>query len=189
MIARAIGVLVLTATLLAGCSAGAPAVSVSVASPFAPCPAGQRATGAAPTGSRLLPAISLPCFTGGEPVDLAHLGRPAVLNFWASSCAPCRAELPALQRFADAHRTGVLVIGVNTADGRSAAASAGTDLGVSFPAVFDPRSRLLTAWGRTALPVTLLVDATGAVRHEDVTGALTESTLEGLAHRYLAVPG
>ncbi len=50
-----------------------------------------------------LPSMSLPCFTGGALLDLARLGRPAVINFWSSTCGPCRHEMPALQRFATAH--------------------------------------------------------------------------------------
>src|SRR5262249_33843710 len=138
-------------------------------------------------GGRALPSVPLPCFAGGADVDLSTIGRPAVINFWSSSCGPCRREMPELQRFADATRGRVLVMGVDTADRRDAATAAGTDFGVSYPMLFDPQGRLLTAWGRNALPVTLLVDASGIVRHEDVSGSLTLSTLDDLSARYLGI--
>jgi thiol-disulfide isomerase/thioredoxin len=178
------------AAMVACSNAGSPGSGgMTGASPFAPCPV---ATSPSPQRSatgvgRPLPSVRLPCFTGGAAVDLAALGRPAVVNFWSSSCAPCRKEMPELQRFADAARGRVLVIGVDTADTRDAASAAGTDFGVSYPVLFDPRSQLLTAWGRNALPVTLLVDAAGTVKHEDVSGALTRSTLDQLSARYLGI--
>jgi thiol-disulfide isomerase/thioredoxin len=134
-----------------------------------------------------LPDVTLPCFSGGASVRLAHLGRPAVINLWSSTCAPCRHELPEIQRFADATRGRVDVVGVITADDRDSAAAAGTDFGVSFPAVFDPDRRLLIALGRDALPVTVFVTATGTIAHVDMTGALTLPAVTDLAQRFLGV--
>ena len=85
----------------------------------------------------LLAGISLPCLTGGEDLELGRIGRPAVINLWASWCGPCRTELPELQRFADAAGDRVVLLGVVTGDTRSAATSLAADLGVTFPSVFD----------------------------------------------------
>jgi len=177
---------------VAACSTGdgrsADSSRTGEASPFATCPAPAAVPAGTPTGSgRSLPSVVLPCFTGGTGVDLATLGRPAVVNFWASTCAPCRKEMPQLQRFAESTAGPVVVIGVDTADERSAAAAAGSDFGVTYPVLFDPQSRLLKAWGRNALPVTLFVDAHGVVRHEDLTGAQTVSTLDDSVRRYLGI--
>jgi thiol-disulfide isomerase/thioredoxin len=178
---------------VAACSTGdghsADSSRTGEASPFAACPAPAVVpAGSAPIGSgRTLPTVVLPCFTGGTSVDLATLGRPAVINFWASTCAPCRHEMPQLQQFAESAADTVVVIGVDTADERSAAAAAGSDFGVTYPVLFDPQSRLLNAWGRNALPVTLFVDAHGVVRHEDLTGAQTMSTLDDSVRRYLGI--
>ncbi len=82
-----------------------------------PTPGGTAAT---PGGAGTpLPATALNCLDGSGPVRLAELGRPAVVNLWASWCEPCRAELPAIQAYA---ATGaVTVIGVDTADTTDAA--------------------------------------------------------------------
>jgi thiol-disulfide isomerase/thioredoxin len=121
-------------------------------------------------------------------VALAALGRPSVVNLWASWCEPCRTELPELQRFADRGADEIAVLGVITGDTRTSAASAAEDFGISFPAVFDPDGSLLTGIGRNALPVTLFLDAAGGVRHVYQSGEpLTLSTLEGLARQYLGV--
>jgi thiol-disulfide isomerase/thioredoxin len=183
---------IVAASLAAGCASTTPEPSATtdepaVSSPFATCPTTQGGAPAPAGDVRVLPDVSLPCFTGGEMITLSRLGRPALINFWASSCGPCRKELPELQRFADAH-PDLVVIGVVTADRASAAAAAGQAFGVRFPSVFDPDSRLLSRWGRSVLPVTLFVDAQGRVRHEDTSGALTLQRATELAHQYLGVP-
>jgi thiol-disulfide isomerase/thioredoxin len=130
--------------------------------------------------------VVLPCFTGGEPVRLAEIGRPAVVNLWASSCAPCRRELPEIEHLArDA--PGVVVLGVITGDTREAAASAAVDFGITFPAVFDPGMTLLHRLGRNAIPVTLFIDAHGAVAHIDASGSLTYRSLRTMTADYLGV--
>jgi thiol-disulfide isomerase/thioredoxin len=192
--AALVGVLV---SLLAACSAGnmgsADSSRTGASSPFATCPdavasAGSAAPlGSAAAGGRALPSVVLPCFTGGRGVDLARLGRPMVINFWASTCAPCRKEMPQLQQFAAAVDGRLFVIGVDTADTRDAAAAAGADFGARYPVLFDPRGQLLSAWGRQVLPVTLFVDQFGVVRGEDVSGALTMARLDYLAERYLGI--
>jgi thiol-disulfide isomerase/thioredoxin len=194
MIRRTVPLVALAAIVaVAACSTGeARSTDSSPAgkgSPFATCPAPVVVPAmSAPTGSgRALPTVVLPCFTGGTGVDLATLGRPTVINFWASTCAPCRKEMPQLQRFAESAAGMVVVIGVDTADERSAAAAAGSDFGVTYPVLFDPQSLLLNAWGRNALPVTLFVDAHGVVRHEDLTGAQTVSSLDDSVRRYLGI--
>src|SRR5262249_20638123 len=65
------------------------------APPFRSCPVAGSASPAAPPsagGGRALPSVPLPCFAGGADVDLSTIGRPAVINFWSSSCGPCRRE-------------------------------------------------------------------------------------------------
>jgi thiol-disulfide isomerase/thioredoxin len=135
-----------------------------------------------------LPAEALPCMAGNESVRLSSLRRPAVLNLWASSCAPCREELPALQRFADRVGDRVLLLGVVTGDTRTAAGETATDLGVRFPAVFDDEQLVLRAVGRMALPATLFVDAAGRVRFVYQSGTpLDEVSLAGLVREHLGV--
>jgi thiol-disulfide isomerase/thioredoxin len=177
-------------TTVVGCANGAGVRTATGPSPFHPCPAPVAGTMPPPSGSLapVLPPVTLPCFTGGEPVALAALGRPSVVNLWASWCEPCRTELPELQRFADRGADEIAVLGVITGDTRTSAASAAEDFGISFPAVFDPDRSLLTGIGRNALPVTLFLDAAGGVRHVYQSGEpLTLSTLEGLARQYLGV--
>lgn len=134
-----------------------------------------------------LPDLDLPCFTGGEPVRLRSLRGPAVINLWASWCAPCRKELPAVQRLAE--RTGgqLHVVGVNTRDDRAAAQDLAADLGLTFPTLFDPGETLRLKLERVGLPMTLFVDGQGRIRYLHDTGVLDDRSLPELVTRHLGV--
>jgi len=150
----------------AACTSGSPGSrSDEPASPFAACDALTVAPTPAPDSSAAaaadLPDLQLPCFTGGRQVRLTELRGPAVINLWASWCDPCRAELPAMQRLADATAGRLHVIGVDSYDSRDAAASFATDQRVTLPTLFDRDMRLMSALGRPAVPVTVFLDAAG----------------------------
>jgi thiol-disulfide isomerase/thioredoxin len=137
----------------AGCTAEAK--EPSTPSPFAAC-----ATTAAATANDL-PDLKLPCFTGGTPVSLRGIRGPAVINIWASWCDPCRHELPVMQILADRAGDRLAVLGVDTGDGREAGASFAADKRVTMPTLFDQDRKLITALARTALPITIFLDAAG----------------------------
>jgi thiol-disulfide isomerase/thioredoxin len=156
---------------LAGCTAAAePAPAPDQqASPFADCAgltatppsAAPVSTASAPAALAGLPDLELPCFTGGQPVRLADVRGPAVINLWASWCEPCRTELPVMQGLADNAAGRLHVLGVDTGDGRDAAASFGESKNVTMPILYDRNKELLAALGRINLPVTVFVDSAG----------------------------
>lgn len=145
--------------MTAGCTAettkAAPAAAT--VSPFADCASLTPASGPAAD----LPAVELPCFTGGAAVRLNALKGPAVLNVWGSWCGPCRTELPLVQRLADRSAGRLTVLGVDTRDAREAAASFGTDQKINFPMLFDPDQKFLAKLGRANVPLTVFVNAAG----------------------------
>jgi thiol-disulfide isomerase/thioredoxin len=135
-----------------------------------------------------MPDISLPCFVGGRPVRLAHLGTPTVINLWASWCAPCRTELPQVQRYADRAAGRVQVIGVITNDPvRSRPQSLIDDLALRFPMLDDQHATLQTRMGARVLPMTLLVDAQGRIVYRYSAQPLDEAALADLVRRHLGV--
>jgi thiol-disulfide isomerase/thioredoxin len=131
--------------------------SDSPPSPFVDC---SGITQASPSSTDL-PALSLPCFTGGKQVAIAGVRGPAVINFWASWCEPCRAELPVMQQLATTESGKLTVIGVDTGDRRDAGASFAADKKVSMPTLVDQDQKLFGALGGHALPMTVFVDARG----------------------------
>lgn len=154
-------------------SGGSPA-----AAPGPPSPA---------TADSPLAGVALPCLDGTGSVTLTGLGRPAIVNLWASWCLPCLSEVPAFQAYAARAGGSVAVIGVISGDTRSRASSFLDDKKVSYPNLFDEHGRLLAAVGRTGLPVTLFVAPDGTVRHVYNSTALDLSAITRLAHTYLGV--
>lgn len=111
-----------------------------------------------PPTSGPAPAFTLSDPSGGPPIALAALGDgPIVLNFWFTSCGPCRAEIPELAKFHAAHPE-IPLIGVSIdemAPGNLAQAS--KRLGVTWPVAHDPDSAVSMTYGVTLFPTTIIV--------------------------------
>ena len=124
-----------------------------------------------------VPPATFEAFTG-EKVSLAdYAGRPVVINFWASWCPSCVAEmsaafLPAQLRLGDQ----VDFLGMNIQDEREMAVELVEETGVLFDLAEDPDGALYTALGGLGMPFTVFVSADGFVL--DVhNGPLTEDQL------------
>jgi cytochrome c biogenesis protein CcmG, thiol:disulfide interchange protein DsbE len=181
-----------TATVLAGCTSEgseapdpAPATDVTaVETSLQPCP---EQSDQAAAGAQTLPPLSFDCLGGGE-LDLARApGVPTLVNLWGSWCAPCRAELPLLQEFADASGDRVRVVGVISKDGVPQAGSFADDAGVTFPGAFDGDGELMTELGLNALPFTYFLDADGALVHTEVGDVASVDELRTLVAEHLGV--
>ncbi len=112
------------------------------------------------------PGFALPRLGGGPPVSLTSFrGKPTVVNFFASWCSECKRELSAFAALA--HRTAgqVNVVGVDSNDTESAAASVVAQAGVGYPIAVDGTATVATAYLINALPVTAFLDAQGRVVH------------------------
>ncbi|GAA4122138.1 hypothetical protein GCM10022215_27710 [Nocardioides fonticola] len=130
---------------------------------IAPCRPGD----AAPA-SEGLPDLTLPCFGGGQDVDLATLRGPLLVNVWSVNCGPCRTEMPILQRFHEKYGDRVGVLGIDFQDVQTEAAmKLAVRSGVTYPLVADTQGALATAdpVRLRALPTTAMVDADGRVVH------------------------
>ncbi len=134
-----------------------------------------------------LPQVTLAPFADGQPVDLsAYRGQPLIVNFWATWCAPCVEEMPALQRVASDLDGRVAVLGVNVKDNPEVATKFLRTLGVSYGQASDPRGELLTGLKGFGLPTTLFVDPSGMIVYHQ-TGALTAEDFHALARTHLNV--
>ena len=118
----------------------------------------------------------------GRSVSLAALdGKPVIINFFASWCAPCKRETPLLAQFYRAHAGKVLVIGVDSNDQSGPALSFIKAEGVGYPVAFDPFPAAATvSYGVLALPQSFLLNSRHIiVRH--VVGTLTARDLNSWA--------
>lgn len=118
----------------------------------------------------------------GESVQLSTLrGTPVVLNFWATWCPPCRAEMPALEALWQQHNRGdLMILGVD--EGESAAAvtqfARGT-IDTTFPLLLDTQREIGVEYGVRAFPSTFFIDADGRIQDIKVGGPLNAASLAG----------
>lgn len=171
--------------------------AASASADLAPCPAnfGQRpdsagsgSSGDSGDSDTLLPALTLPCLSGGGEIDLAGApGTPTVLNVWASWCGPCAAELPHLQKLHDRAGDKVQVLGVDILDSRDQALPFAAATGMTFPSLFDAKGELQQWSGIPGPPFTLLIDADGTIVHRKIGQVASYDELRGLVETHLGV--
>ena len=108
-------------------------------------------------------------------------GRAVLLNFWATWCPPCRAEMPSLQQLAEIYGPEQLqVLAINVGEGPRRIAQYLQSSGLELTVLLDPKSEISRAWGATVLPTTLLIDTEGRPRQR-VRGELDWSGREAMA--------
>ncbi|MDN5745047.1 MAG: TlpA family protein disulfide reductase [Nocardioidaceae bacterium] len=190
-------IVVLGSVFLAGCQGVTPALAckVQVDTPalisdrtsagIADCDWGNQA------GTKAdLPDLKLDCLGGETPRSLRDVRGPAMLNFWASNCGPCRKEMPVLEEFSKKYGDQVAVIGVNYLDLQpEMAIDLARRTGVTYPSVADPCGDLQKTdapLGR-GLPFFLFVAADGSVSDPHSGGVTRLSEVVDLAAKYLDV--
>jgi len=101
----------------------------------------------------------------GRPARLEdYRGRVVLLNFWATWCAPCREEMPAIQALArELDRQGLVVLAVNYQEGEAAVREFARETAVSVPVLLDPDGAVTRRYRVTVLPTTVLIDRQGAL--------------------------
>ncbi|MBK5963164.1 alkyl hydroperoxide reductase [Thiocystis minor] len=99
----------------------------------------------------------------GQTYRLAdYRGKPIILNFWATWCPPCRAEMPSMQRAHDILASeGIAVIAINVGDDAEAVRQFLSDTPVSFPLPMDSDSTIAQRYPVIGLPTTFVIDAEG----------------------------
>jgi thiol-disulfide isomerase/thioredoxin len=128
------------------------------------------------------PALTGPTLDGGQ-LDVGQLrGDVVVVNFWASWCAPCRAEANNLIRVAERTASdGVTFVGVNVKDEKGNAQAFERSYEVPYASIHDQPGALLTRFRRLVPqtpPTTLLLDREGRIAARFI-GGVTEAELLG----------
>lgn len=117
----------------------------------------------------------------GNPVRLSDfLGRPVIVNFWASWCGPCKSEMPEFQAAYEKYGDEIAFLMVNMTDGSQETvqtASAYIDgTGYTFPIYFDSDSNAAITYGVRSIPTTFFIDSFGN-GIAWASGAINESML------------
>ncbi len=122
----------------------------------------------------------------GHRVSLSDLrGQVVLLNFWASWCPPCKAEMPDLQalyRDQGAARKFV-VVGVDVEEDQATAAAFARQFGISFPLVVDSTGQVSNdRYSIRARPTSFIIDRDGKVRYR-WTGQQSRSAMQGMLEK------
>ena len=113
------------------------------------------------------------------------IGKPLILNFWYSTCEPCRREMPVLAASAATHSSTVRFVGINMNDSVETAKDFAEKYNVLYDIMFDPSGSFIGALGIGTAPMTLFVDAQGIIV-DQVAGEISADKLESLITKWFA---
>ena len=122
----------------------------------------------------------------GRTIVLSELrGRVVLINFWATWCLPCRAEMPAIQGVYEAYLDrGLEVLAVNLQEPDERVSEFVEELGLTFPVVLDKDDTVSSLYRIRSILTTFFVDRSGVIREViiggPIPGAVLESNLDAL---------
>jgi cytochrome c biogenesis protein CcmG/thiol:disulfide interchange protein DsbE len=106
-----------------------------------------------------------------------YRGKPLILNWYASWCGPCKAEIPDFQKVYAALDGAIVVLGANLQESRETAAGMLQSLGATFPSVLDSDGTVGRHYRLLGMPTTFFIDRDGVVR-AFATGRVTPEALQ-----------
>jgi peroxiredoxin len=120
--------------------------------------------------SAIAPEFILPDL-GGTPVRLSdHRGKVVLLNFWATWCPPCRAEMPSIDKLYQAYGDrGLTILAISSdVSGRTVVEPFVRERDLSFSILLDPGAEVFAQYGVRGLPTSYLVDRRGRVASGEI---------------------
>jgi cytochrome c biogenesis protein CcmG, thiol:disulfide interchange protein DsbE len=129
--------------------------------------------------------MKLTLFDGGSFTLADQQGKLVFVNFWASWCVPCKAEMPEFDRVYQRYKDrGVVFVGANVQDLEMDARAFLEEVKISYPVGLDPDEEVAIAFGVNGLPTSALVTRDGKLAVKRA-GALTQQQLEKLLDEYV----
>lgn len=143
-----------------------------------PPAAGSNSAAPAPVVGAPAPDFTLTDLNG-ESVRLSDLkGQVVLLNFWATWCGPCEAEMPAIEdRFTTLKGQGLVVLGINQDEEAETVQAFVDRLGLGFPILLDPGAVVGELYRARGLPTTFIVDRDGQIAVQKV-GYMSDGQLD-----------
>lgn len=128
--------------------------------------------------SRPAPDLAL-ADLAGQPVSLAgYRGQVVLVNNWATWCPPCRAEMPTLEAYFQAHQgEDFTLVAIDSGEPAVEVARFVDEMALSFPIWLDPKGAALEAFNNMSLPSSYVIDRNGTIRLA-WTGAISREMLE-----------
>jgi len=177
-----VALLAMTSTVVSGCSDSTSTASAGSETNFV---AGDGSIEVVAVEKRVpAPDLTLKTLGGTDFTLSKQLGKVVVMNVWASWCAPCRAEAPALQDvWEKSNQKKVQFVGLDTRDSNTSAQNFVDRYGITYPQAIDTQAQVQLLFRDTlpaqAIPSTLIVDAKGNVAAR-ILGATTEAALRSV---------
>jgi len=140
-------------------------------------------TNAAVTGTPL-PVVDVEDNDGNTISTVDLIGQPLIINFWFSTCPPCKKELPEFAKVHGELGDEIRFVGINPSDSPETNHDFAADRGVTYELLRDPDGSFTDAVGISAFPVTLFVRPDGGIVRQ--TGELDETELRRYATELLS---
>jgi thiol-disulfide isomerase/thioredoxin len=115
----------------------------------------------------------------GETTKISdHFGKPMVINFFATWCGPCEAEMPLLEEYANRFDNQIYIIGINAGEEKKLVSGYINKVNVTFDIFLDANESISRKFLVRALPTTLFIDQEGVLAAKHI-GLLTPALLDG----------
>jgi len=133
--------------------------------------------GPAPKAGELAPEFTLQTLEG-KPASLNdYRGQVVMVNFWATWCPPCRAEMPDMEQvYQEKKQEGFTVLAVNIQEARDPVDQFVKRYGLTFPVVMDASGQVTQQYGIYSLPSSYFIDREGRIAEVNV-GALSKAAI------------
>jgi len=115
------------------------------------------------------PDFSLSDLQGTSHTLSNYQGKVVVLNFWATWCPPCRAEMPSMQRAWEIMRNeNMIMIAINVGEAESAVRNFSNRLKLDFPVLLDDSASIMHRWPSRGLPTTFVINPEGKIYYRAI---------------------
>ena len=142
----------------------------------------------APHTGFLAPEISL-LDSNGKEITLSELrGQPVIINFWATWCPPCKAEMPAMQRaYLDYEDEEVIILAINliNQDALPAVKQFVDEFDITFPILLDNQGTVSNTYQISSLPTTYFIRKDGVISEVVIGGPMAEALLRSRIDKLL----
>lgn len=122
----------------------------------------------------------------GNKVRLSELkGKKVIINFWATWCPPCRAEMPHMQNyyenFAEEDNVEILAVNLTSGDRLENVESFIDDFSLTFPIPMDTEGEIGKRYQAVTIPTSYMIDTNGRIQNK-IVGPMDESMMKNLVN-------
>lgn len=136
--------------------------------------------GSARPGS-LAPNFTLNGLDGQQHSLSQYRGKAVLINFWASWCEPCKAEMPLIEKYAQAYPTKLVVLGLNSEETPIVVQSFANSFKITFMILFDSNGGISDLYRVDGFPTSFFIDSSGTIQAIQVGSLSPESMASDLA--------